>query len=187
MPQPNSRVNTSPLWQDIFVSFPSHHHLPSVERHPISYMADFRMCRAQHRNLRGGARTVVSAGDCDFQVSDAPLHARQPLFAFSLSYHPFCARSPARRASRKLLERIVEFIRLLDCGDKIVEYNQEQCRLRSFKGKTSLIRSFPSKVRKISNCSLKHYPTNPSSFLHSHCRVLYRVYAGFGALSLYQI
>lgn len=32
--------------------------------------------------------------------------------------------SPARRASRKLLERIVEFLRLLDCGDRIVEYNQ---------------------------------------------------------------
>jgi len=55
--------------------------------------------------------------------------------------------SPARRASRKLLERIVEFIRLLDCGDRIMEFNQEQCRLKSFQdGKTSLIRSFPSKV-----------------------------------------
>ena len=54
--------------------------------------------------------------------------------------------SPARRASRKLLERIVEFIRLLDCGDRIIEYNQEQCRLKSFRGKNSLIRSFPSKV-----------------------------------------
>ena len=40
--------------------------------------------------------------------------------------------SPARRASRKLLERIVEFIRLLDCGDRIMEFNQEQCRLKSF-------------------------------------------------------
>ena len=56
--------------------------------------------------------------------------------------------SPARRASRKLLERIVEFIRLLDCGDRIVEFNQEQCRINSFQGtKTSLIRSFPSKVQ----------------------------------------
>lgn len=32
--------------------------------------------------------------------------------------------SPARRASRKLLERIVEFIRLVDCGNRIREYNQ---------------------------------------------------------------
>lgn len=55
--------------------------------------------------------------------------------------------SPARRASRKLLERIVEFVRLLDCGDRIEEYNQEQCRLTSFRGTKSLIRSFPSKVR----------------------------------------
>jgi hypothetical protein len=37
----------------------------------------------------------------------------------------------------------VEFIRLLDGDDKIVEYNQEQCRVKSFDGKSSLIRSFP--------------------------------------------
>ena len=104
----------------------------------------------------------MSAGDCDFQVSDAPLHARQPLFACSLLL-PCCARSPARRASRKLLERIVEFIRLLDCGDKIVEYNQEQCRLKSFRGKTSLVRSFPSKVRKLEFLS-QTLPKKPSSF-----------------------
>ena len=52
--------------------------------------------------------------------------------------------SPARRASRKLLERIVEFIKVLDCESMICEYNQEACRLDSFeKGKKSLIRSFP--------------------------------------------
>jgi tRNA(Met) C34 N-acetyltransferase TmcA len=33
--------------------------------------------------------------------------------------------SPARRASRKLLERMVEFIRLL--GHEPVEYNQGTC------------------------------------------------------------
>jgi hypothetical protein len=54
--------------------------------------------------------------------------------------------SPARRASRKLLERIVEFIILAGGKDKIVEFNQEACRLVSFDGKKSLIRSFPSKV-----------------------------------------
>ena len=91
--------------------------------------------------------------------------------------------SPARRASRKLLERIVEFVRLLGHDDRIVEYNQEcvyplwprfpyhgihstfsrrvplctrcfgsassqeQCRVKSLlTGRTSLIRSFPSKV-----------------------------------------
>ena len=54
--------------------------------------------------------------------------------------------SPARRASRKILERIVEFIRILDCGHRIIEFNQEVCRVRSFNGKNSLIRSFPSKV-----------------------------------------
>tara|TARA_X000000368_G_scaffold270393_1_gene214304 strand:- start:177 stop:458 length:282 start_codon:yes stop_codon:yes gene_type:complete len=51
---------------------------------------------------------------------------------------------PARRASRKLLERIVEFVRLAGGESKIVEYNQEACRLHSFDGKKSLIRSFPS-------------------------------------------
>ena len=54
--------------------------------------------------------------------------------------------SPGRRPSRKILERIVEFIRILGYSSSITEYNQEQCRVRSLDGKTSLIRSFPSKV-----------------------------------------
>lgn len=37
----------------------------------------------------------------------------------------------------------VEFIRVLDCDDRIVEYNQEACRVTSYNGKRSLIRSFP--------------------------------------------
>ena len=36
--------------------------------------------------------------------------------------------SPARRASRKLLERIVEFVRLLGYDDRIIEYNQVRNR-----------------------------------------------------------
>ena len=36
--------------------------------------------------------------------------------------------SPARRASRKLLERIVEFIILAGGKDKIVEYNQARSK-----------------------------------------------------------
>ena len=76
--------------------------------------------------------------------------------------------SPARRASRKLLERIVEFINLAGGNEKICEYNQarwvarvrlavpadgcshraaqEACRLNAFDGRKSLVRSFPSKV-----------------------------------------
>ena len=54
--------------------------------------------------------------------------------------------SPARRASRKLLERIVEFIKLAGGEKRICEYNQEACRITAFDGKKSLIRSFPSKV-----------------------------------------
>ena len=54
--------------------------------------------------------------------------------------------SPARRASRKLLERIVEFVRLAGGEKRICEYNQEACRLNAFDGRKSLIRSFPSKV-----------------------------------------
>lgn len=69
---------------------------------------------------------------------------------------------PARRASRKLLERVVsepsrpfrrsplttvlsqvEFIRVLDCEDRICEFNQEACRVNAYNGKKSLIRSFP--------------------------------------------
>lgn len=54
--------------------------------------------------------------------------------------------SPARRASRKLLERVVEFIRVVDCEERICEFNQEACRINAYNGKKSLIRSFPSKV-----------------------------------------
>ena len=60
--------------------------------------------------------------------------------------------SPARRASRKLLERIVEFVSLAGGSDKICEYNQEACRLTAFDGKKSLIRSFPSKVGVSCSC-----------------------------------
>ena len=38
------------------------------------------------------------------------------------------------------------FIRVLDCEDKICEFNQEACRINSYNGKKSLVRSFPSKV-----------------------------------------
>jgi len=67
--------------------------------------------------------------------------------------------SPARRASRKLLERITEFVRLLGFDDRIMEFNQEQLRVRSLSGKTSLIRSFPSKVSVSSNIFVGY--TNP--------------------------
>ena len=62
--------------------------------------------------------------------------------------HPSCTVvfSPARRASRKLLERIVEFVRLAGGEKRICEYNQEACRLTAFDGKKSLIRSFPCAV-----------------------------------------
>ena len=38
--------------------------------------------------------------------------------------------SPARRASRKLLERIVEFVRLAGGEKRICEYNQARCAAR---------------------------------------------------------
>ena len=49
--------------------------------------------------------------------------------------------SPARRASRKLLERVIEFVALL--GHKPIEFNQEQARVKAYNGEESLIRSFP--------------------------------------------
>ena len=54
--------------------------------------------------------------------------------------------SPARRASRKLLERIHEFVVLAGFQYAIREYNMEQLRLCSAGGGDSLVRSFPSKV-----------------------------------------
>ena len=56
-----------------------------------------------------------------------------------------CA-GPARRASRKMLERIIEFVNLLGASEKIIEYNQEQARIRTYTNEISIVRSFPSKV-----------------------------------------
>ena len=92
-----------------------------------------------------------------FRFLSLELSCQHPL-PFSRSIAIFCAClalsfgleivvfSPARRASRKLLERIVEFIKLAGGEKRICEYNQEACRITAFDGKKSLIRSFPSKV-----------------------------------------
>lgn len=63
--------------------------------------------------------------------------------------------SPARRASRKILERMYEFVTLLGMEHRIEEYNMENLRLRPLEGGSSLIRSFPSKV------SVRSTPSNP--------------------------
>jgi len=86
--------------------------------------------------------------------------------------------SPARRASRKILERMVEFIKLLDCGDKIIEYNQETARIKTFNGKSSLIRSFPSKVsvkQQSNNNRTQSNPLEPHTHhtLHIQCKSHY--------------
>lgn len=55
--------------------------------------------------------------------------------------------SPAKRASRKLLETIRTFLDVTDCSDRITEYNSENLRVQSLTGEgSSLIRSFPSRV-----------------------------------------
>ena len=54
--------------------------------------------------------------------------------------------SPASRASRKLLERMHEFVVLLGMNHRVIEYNKENLRLKSLEGNNSLIRSFPSRV-----------------------------------------
>ena len=76
--------------------------------------------------------------------------------------------SPARRASRKLLERVVEFVRLLGCEDRIVEFNQEQCRVNAYDGNSSLIRSFPSKVGVSGAHSNPRPPHFASPHIHKH-------------------
>ena len=75
--------------------------------------------------------------------------------------------SPARRASRKILERVVEFLRLVGASDRIVEFNQEACRIRSYDGKKSLIRSFPV-------CPLARPPASSVCPARSLCRLLGR-------------
>lgn len=71
--------------------------------------------------------------------------------------------SPARRASRKILERMAEFVRLLGAENRVTEYNQENLRLRSYDGKSSLIRSFPSAVAVRAPCS-RPAPSLPPPF-----------------------
>jgi len=61
-------------------------------------------------------------------------------------------------ASDKRLCTQVEFIRVLDCEDRICEFNQEACRVEAFNGKKSLIRSFPSKF----------FPSQSSLFFFAH-------------------
>jgi hypothetical protein len=76
--------------------------------------------------------------------------------------------SPARRASRKLLERVVQFVRTVGAGDKIVEYNQEQMRCTNYAGGESLVRSFPSKVDV--SCNMDSNPCTPCTHTHKESR-----------------
>lgn len=51
--------------------------------------------------------------------------------------------APCRRAHFGPRTCAVEFIRLAGGEDRIIEFNQEACRVRAFDGRNSLIRSFP--------------------------------------------
>lgn len=51
--------------------------------------------------------------------------------------------NPATPPSDNSLVSQVEFIRVLDCEERICEFNQEACRVNAYNGKKSLIRSFP--------------------------------------------
>lgn len=53
--------------------------------------------------------------------------------------------SPGRRASRAILVRVQEFVITLGFESNILEYNQEQLRVKTLNGYTSTVRSFPSK------------------------------------------
>ena len=53
--------------------------------------------------------------------------------------------SPGRRASRAILVRVQEFVNVAGFEDNILEYNQEQLRVRTLDGQISTVRSFPSK------------------------------------------
>jgi hypothetical protein len=100
--------------------------------------------------------------------------------------------SPARRASRKILERMREFAGTLGMSDRVIEYNQvkttlsthhhpptlshsptnhtlchqENLRMSTIQGGTSLIRSFPSKV----SVSLTPRTRTPRTHTHTHTR-----------------
>lgn len=73
--------------------------------------------------------------------------------------------SPARRASRKILERMREFAGTIGMEERILEYNQENLRMESLQGGSSLIRSFPSKV---SVCTSLTLSLSPCHNTHTH-------------------
>ena len=97
--------------------------------HVLGSIAIFCACLALAFGLEIGTPQNVHRASCPL----AHTHTNPLTVVFS----------PARRASRKLLERIVEFVRLAGGEKRICEYNQEACRLTAFDGRKSLIRSFP--------------------------------------------
>ena len=54
--------------------------------------------------------------------------------------------SPAARGSRSILERVHYFVIHLGYESHIITFNQENLRVKTLDGKTSLVRSFPSKI-----------------------------------------
>ncbi len=90
-------------------------------------------CVVAYLNGVGVRSCVLSCQTCKPQALGAYGALAASPFALAI---PHCVRAAQ-----------VEFIRVLDCEDHIVEYNQEACRVVSFNGgKKSLIRSFPSKL-----------------------------------------
>lgn len=137
--------------------------------HQMQFHSSFERCvsRVLYKGEWSTSRPAIMKHNQWDKCSSEVLISTPRRFGKTFSIAIFCAAlalslgceivifSPARRASRKLLERVVEFIRVLDCEERICEFNQEACRVNAYNGKKSLIRSFPSKV---GVCSLRLEP-----------------------------
>ena len=166
------RVPVQSLWKNVLAS--SHRFEPVAAQPGASRVLTlfFGLTHAQHRHLCCLHGTHAQVRDCGVQCvpcSHRSLVAGRRRAACSRD-RPCAscfAKAPgthrgggsglvlaraACAAARRLVHPLAtvlsprppQFIRLLD--HEPVEYNQEQCRVRTYDGREALIRSFPSKV-----------------------------------------
>jgi len=74
--------------------------------------------------------------------------------------------SPGRRASRAILVRVQEFVAVAGFESNILEYNQEQLRVKTLDGHISTVRSFPSKKQVRTRTPRAH--THARTRTHTH-------------------
>ena len=105
----------------------------------------------QRRHVRGHAAPVLQIGSC--RVFSGTQSVSETTGKDSGVRSERREKRERARERERERERVAErslptgrFVRILGEGDRIMEYNQENCRIRSYSGGSALVRSFPSKV-----------------------------------------